>query len=192
MASPSPFPSPMDLLVQRSSTGLSLGTYRKSESKAPLSDSSTKGPYLEVGTFPQPEITPHRVVSPAAESPAREAEASQPSPVVAPPPLGATPVSHPQEPPTGVLADSPKTHGPSQPVLERASEQPGPVPFVIQMITDILARIGNSGEDVDAIIHSVLGDNVQISIDAIDRVCSTFAPRHETRKLTAVLTRFVN
>ena len=180
----------------------------KSESKTSPSDLSTKGGHLKVGTTLQPKTTSRPAVSLVAKSPAREAQASQPSPVVAPSPLGATPVSRPQEPPTGVptvfepptprfpdsesrvadpppnLADPPKTHEPSLPVLERASEQPGPVPFVIQMI--------NSGKDVDTIIRSVLGDDVQISIDAIDRVCSTFARRHETRKLTAVFTRSVD
>ena len=155
MASPSPSPSPkpsfrsrMGTLMRRSSTGLGLGTHHKSESKTSLSDSnsSTKGSHLKVGTTIQSQIAPHTLVSPVAESPAREAEASRPSPIVAPSPLGAIPVSRPQETPADIPAvsespapplpepelhtvesppnfvDSPKAHGPSLPVVERPSE----------------------------------------------------------------------
>lgn len=133
--------------MRRSSTGLGLGTHHKSESKTSLSDSSTKGSNLKVGTTLEPEIAPHTIVSPVAESPAREAEASRPSPLVAPSPLGAIPVSRPQEAPTHIpgvpdspvsrppepelhvvesppnLVDSPKAHGPSLPVPEHVSEK---------------------------------------------------------------------
>ena len=49
---------------------------------------------------------------------------------------------------------------------------------VIQMI--------HSGKDEDSIIHSVLGKGAQISIDAMDKVCSTFA-HHQIRELKLVL-----
>jgi hypothetical protein len=132
--------------MRRSSTGLGLGTHHKSESKTSLSDSSTKGSNLKVGTTLEPQVTPHTVVSPVAESPAREAEASRPSPIIAPSPLGAIPVFHPQETPTHIPAvseppapglpepevhvdsppgfvDSPKSHEPSLPILQQASEE---------------------------------------------------------------------
>ena len=154
MASPSPSPSPkpsfrsrMGTLMRRPSLG--LGTHHKSESKTSLSDStgSTKGSNLKVGTTIQQEIAPHSVVSPVAESPAREAEASRPSPIVVPSPLGAIPVSQPQETPAQNpavsdppapsmpepelqvvesppnLVDSPKDHEYSLPVAEQATER---------------------------------------------------------------------
>lgn len=121
---------------------LGLGTHHKSESKTSLSDSSTtKGSNLKVGTTLQPEVTPLSVVSPVAESPAREAEASRSSPIVAPSPLGAIPVSQPQETPVHIpvvseppapepelqvtdsppnLVDSPKAQEPSLSVVEQA------------------------------------------------------------------------
>ena len=126
----------------------SFGTHHKSESKTSLSDSSTKGSNLKVGTTLEPQITPHSVVSPVAESPAREAEASRPSPIVAPSPLGAILDSRPQEPPAPIpvvssespaprlpepefqvvesppnLADSPQAHTSTLPVVEQASEK---------------------------------------------------------------------
>lgn len=137
----------MGTLMRRSSTGLGLGTHHKSESKTSLSDSSTKGSNLKVGTTIQPQVTPHSVVSPVAESPAREAEASRPSPIVQPSPLGAIPISDPQETPTQIPAvseppaprlpepelhvvdsppsfvDSPKAHESSLPALQQASEE---------------------------------------------------------------------
>jgi len=155
MASPSPSPSPkpsfrsrVGTLMRRSSTGLGLGTQHKSESKTSLSDivSSVKGSNLKVGTTLPPQVAAHTVVSPVAESPAREAEASRPSPIVAPSPLGAIPVSHPQEPLAPVpiipseppaphfpepelhavesptdLADSPQAHESTLPVVEQVS-----------------------------------------------------------------------
>ena len=156
MASPSPSPSPkpsfrsrMGTLMRRSSTGLGLGTLQKSESKTSLSDStgSTKGSNLKVGTTLEPPIAPHTIVSPVAESPAREAEASRPSPLVGPSPLGAIPGSRPQEDPAQIpvvsepppshlpepdrqvvdsppsLFDSPKIHEPSLPTVEQTSER---------------------------------------------------------------------
>lgn len=151
MSNPSPSPSPkpsfrsrVGTLMRRSSIG--LGTHHKSESKTSLSDSSTKGSNLKVGTTLEPQVTPHTVVSPVAESPAREAEASRPSPIVAPSPLGAIPGYRPQEipAPTPVvpsepsvprlpepepevvesppsLVDSPQAHGSTLPVIEQAS-----------------------------------------------------------------------
>jgi len=132
--------------MRRSSTGLGLGTQHKSESKTSLSDSSTKGSNLKVGTTLQPEITPHTIVSPVAESPAREAEASRSSPIIAPSPLGAIIDSRPQEPLAPVpvvpsespaprlpepelqvvesppsLVDSPQVHGSTLPVVEQSS-----------------------------------------------------------------------
>lgn len=134
--------------MRRSSTGLGLGTHHKSESKTSLSDSSTKGSNLKVGTTLQPpQIAPHTIVSPVAESPAREAEASRPSPIVGPSPLGAIPGSRPQDTPPQIPAvldplaprppepelhvvesppsfvDSPKLHEPSLPVVEQVSEK---------------------------------------------------------------------
>jgi hypothetical protein len=105
--------------MRRSSTGLGLGTLHKSESKTSLSDvvsATTKGSNLKLGTTLQSQVAPHTVVSPVAESPAREAEASRPSPIVAPSPLGAIPVSRPQEPPA-----------PAPVIL---SELPAPVPVI--------------------------------------------------------------
>lgn len=58
------------------------------------------------------------------------------------------------------------------------------MPFVIQMI--------RSGDDVDTIVRSVLGDEAQISIDALDEACSTFVPHCETRKLKRVSASSVN
>ena len=137
----------MGTLMRRSSTGLGLGTHHKSESKTSLSDSSTKGSNLKLGTTIPTEIAPHTLVSPVAESPAREAEESRPSPIIAPSPLGAIPFSRPQEPPTEIptvseppaptfpepeshvvdsppsFVDSPKGHEPPLPALEQASEQ---------------------------------------------------------------------
>jgi hypothetical protein len=131
--------------MRRSSAGFGLGTLQKSESRTSLSDSSTKGSNLKVGTTLEPEIAPHTVVSPVAESPAREAEASRPSPIIAPSPLGAIPVFRPQETPTQIpvvseppaprlpepesqvvdsppsLVDSPQAHESSLPVVEQAS-----------------------------------------------------------------------
>jgi hypothetical protein len=98
--------------MRRSSALGALSTHHKSESKTSLSDSSTKGSNLKVGTTVEPEPTPHTVVSPVAESPAREAEASRPSPIVGPSPLGAIIGSHPQEPPA--------------PAPEVSSEPPAP------------------------------------------------------------------
>jgi len=123
----------------------SFGTHHKSESKTSLSDSSTKGSNLKVGTTLEPQITPHTVVSPVAESPAREAEASRPSPIVAPSPLGAILGSRPQEAPAPIpvvsselpaprlpepdlqvvesppdFADSPQAHTSTLPVVEQA------------------------------------------------------------------------
>ena len=95
--------------MRRSSTGLGLGTYHKSESKASLSDPSTKGSNLKVGTTLQSEIAPHPVVSPVAKSPAREAEASRPSPIVVLSLFGTIPVSHPQELPAPVPVVSPRS-----------------------------------------------------------------------------------
>ena len=142
--------------MRRSSTGLGLGTIHKSESKTSLSDSaSTKGSNLKVGTTIQPEIAPHSVVSPVAESPAREDEASRPSPIVGPSPLGAIPVSQPQEASTEAeiptvseppvphfpepqphvvdsppnLVDSPGAHVPPLPGLEQASGEPSDHPM---------------------------------------------------------------
>jgi len=124
----------------------SFGTHHKSESKTSLSDSSTKGSNLKVGTTLEPQITPHTVVSPVAESPAREAEASRPSPIVAPSPLGAILDSRPQEAPAPLpvvsseppaprlpepelqvvesppnLADSPQAYTSALPIVEQAS-----------------------------------------------------------------------
>jgi len=155
MASPSPSPSPkpsfrsrVGTLMRRSSTGLGLGTQHKSESKTSLSDvvSSVKGSNLKVGTTLPPQVAAHTVVSPVAESPAREAEASRPSPIVGPSPLGAIPSSRPQEPLAPVpvipseppaphlpepelhavesptdLADSPQVHESTLPVVEQVS-----------------------------------------------------------------------
>ena len=112
------------MVMQRSSTGLGLETLHKSESKSSLSDSSTKGSTLKVGTTLQPpQVAPHTIVSPVAESPAREAEASRPSPLVGPSPLGAIPGSRPQEPP------APSTI-PSEPPAPRPQEPPAPVPVI--------------------------------------------------------------
>lgn len=145
MASPSPSPSPkpsfrsrVGMVMRRSSTGLGLGTYHKSESKTSLSDSSTKGSNLKVGTTLQSQITPATIVSPVAESPAREAEASRPSPIVAPSPLGAIPVSRPQEPPAlePVIPSEPPApvpvipSEPLAPVPVTFSEPPAPVPVI--------------------------------------------------------------
>ena len=137
------------MVMRRSSTGLGLGTLvtqHKSESKTSLSDSSTKGSNLKVGTTLGPELSPYTIVSPVAESPAREAEASRPTPIVGPSPLGAIVDSRPQEPPAPApevpseppaprlpepevpvvesppnLADSPQPHEPALPVVEQAS-----------------------------------------------------------------------
>ena len=123
----------------------SFGTHHKSESKTSLSDSSTKGSNLKVGTTLEPQITPHTVVSPVAESPAREAEASRPSPIVAPSPLGAVLDSRPQEAPAPIpvvssdppaprlpepesqvvespsnLTDSPQAHTSTLPIVEQS------------------------------------------------------------------------
>ena len=151
MSTPSPSPSPkpsfrsrVGMVMRRSSLG--LGTYQKSESKTSLSDSSTKGSALKVGTTVEPEITPHTVVSPVAESPAREAEASRPDPIVAPSPLGAIPGYRPEETPAPIpvvpsqppapslpepesqvvesppsLVESPQAHGSALPVIEQVS-----------------------------------------------------------------------
>ena len=128
MASPSPSPSPkpsfrsrVGTLMRRSSTGLGLGTHHKSESKTSLSDSGTKGSNLKVGTTLEPQVTPHTVVSPVAESPAREAEASRPSPIIAPSPLGAILDSRPQEPPAPapiVPSEPPRLPEPESQVVE--------------------------------------------------------------------------
>lgn len=130
MASPSPSPSPkpsfrsrVGTLMRRSSTGLGLGTlatHHKSESKTSLSDSSTKGSNLKLGTTLEPGPTPHTIVSPVAESPAREAEASRPSPIVGPSPLGAIPGSRPQEPPAPEPVVSSEPPAPSLPEPEPA------------------------------------------------------------------------
>ena len=139
MASPSPSPSPkpsfrsrVGMVMRRSSTGLGLGTYHKTGSKTSLSDSGTKGSDLKVGTTLQPpQVPPHSIVSPVAESPAREAEASRPSPIVAPSPLGAIPDSRPQEPPAPapvVPSESPAPVVPSEsPAPVIPSESPAPV-----------------------------------------------------------------
>ena len=138
----------------------SFGTHHKSESKTSLSDSSTKGSNLKVGTTLEPQVAPHTVVSPVAESPAREAEASRPSPIVAPSPLGAILDSRPQEVPAPIpvvseppaphlpepelqvtesppnLADSPRAHGSILPVVEQTSrdfsDYPEPQPAVTE------------------------------------------------------------
>ena len=136
----------MGMVMRQSSTGLGLGTHCKSESKVSLSDSSTEGSNLKVGTTLQSEITPHTVVSPVAESPAREAEVLQSSPIIVPLPLGAILVSRPHELPAPVpvvpseppaprfpepelqdigslpnLADSPQPHESTLPVVEQLS-----------------------------------------------------------------------
>ena len=136
MASPSPSPSPkpsfrsrVGTLMRRSSTGLGLGTQHKSESKTSLSDivSSVKGSNLKVGTTLPPQVAAHTVVSPVAESPAREAEASRPSPIVGPSPLGAIPSSRPQEPaaPVPIIPSEPPA-----PIPVIPSEPPAPVPVI--------------------------------------------------------------
>lgn len=141
----------MGTLMRRPSLG--LGTHHKSESKTSLSDStsSTKGTNLKVGTTIQSQIAPHTIVSPVLESPAREAEASRPSPIVAPSPLGAISIPRPQEIPTEIpteippvseppapnfpepeqnvvesppnFVDSPNAHEHSLPAVEQVSEQ---------------------------------------------------------------------
>ena len=153
MASPSPSPSPkpsfrsrVGTVMRRSSAGFGFGTLQKSESKTSLSDSSTKGSTLKVGTVLQQQIAPHTIVSPVAESPAREAEASRPTPIVAPSPLGAIPDVRQQDPPAPVpvvpseppapplpepesqvvesppsLADSPKAHESTLPAVDQVS-----------------------------------------------------------------------
>ena len=90
MSSPSPPPSPkpsfrsrIGTLMRRSSTGLDLETLHELGLRTSLSDSSTKGTNLKVVTTLGPPIAPHTIVSPVAQSPAREAEASRP---FAPPP----------------------------------------------------------------------------------------------------------
>ena len=93
----------------------SFQTYHKSDSKASLSDSSTKGGNLKVGTTLEPQITPHTVVSPVAESPAREAEASRPTPIVTPSPLGAIEGYRPQESPAPMPVVSPDPPAPRLP-----------------------------------------------------------------------------
>ena len=98
-------------------------------SKTSLSDSSTKGNNLNVGTTLQPQITPYALVNPVAESPAREAEASQPSPIVAPSPLGAITDLRPQEPlaPVPIVpSESPAPRLP-KPELQVAESPPNPV-----------------------------------------------------------------
>jgi len=148
MSGPSPSPSPKPSFRSRVGTLMrrsSFGTHHKSESKTSLSDSSTKGSNLKVGTTLEPQITPHTVVSPVAESPAREAEASRPSPIVAPSPLGAILGSRPQEAPAPTplvssdtpaprltepesqvvesppnLSDSPQAHASTLPVVEQS------------------------------------------------------------------------
>ena len=119
----------MGTLMRRSSTGLGLGTLRKSGSKTSLSDSSTKGNNLKVGTTLQPQITPYALVSPVAESPAREAEASQPSPIVAPSPLGAITDFRPQEPlvPVPIVPSEPPAPRLPKPELQVVESPPNPV-----------------------------------------------------------------
>ena len=51
----------------------------------------------------------------------------------------------------------------------------------------LVSQMIRSGKDADTIVRSILGEDAQISIDAIDGVCFTFA-RHEIRKLTPVST----
>ena len=62
--------------------------------------------------------------------------------------------------------------------------EPEQIPLVIQMI--------RSGQDADIIVRSVLGDDAQISINAIDEVCSPSARRHKTRELKLISTRSVD
>ena len=108
MASPSPSPSPkpsfrsrVGTVMRRSSSGLGLGV-RRPEPGTTLPDSAAKGSNLKVSTALEPQITPHADADPVPESPAREAEASRPSPIVAPSPLGVIPDHHPHETPTPV------------------------------------------------------------------------------------------
>lgn len=63
----------------------------------------------------------------------------------------------------------------------RLSHEPKEIPFVIHMI--------HSGKDADTIIHSVLGDDVQMSIDAIDEARSTLA-RHRSPRNPRTQTLF--
>jgi len=104
----------------------SFRTYPKSESKTSFSDSSTKGSNLKVGTTLEPQITPHTVVSPIAESPAREAVASGPSPIVAPSPLGAILGSRPQEAPapTPLVSSDPPAPRLPEPELQVVESPP--------------------------------------------------------------------
>ena len=69
-----------------------------SESSTTISDSTTKGSNLKVGTTLEPQITPLTDTSPVPGSP----EASRPCPIVAPPPLGTILDHHPQETPVPV------------------------------------------------------------------------------------------
>ena len=146
IASPSPFPSPkpifhsrMGSLVRRSSTVLGIGTYHKSESRTFLSVSRREESNLKLGTALQPRIMPRMVINPVAESPARGAGASRPSPVMAPSLFGAIPDSPvpviPLEPPAPRLPEpesqivefphdftnSPESHEFALPVTEQIS-----------------------------------------------------------------------
>ena len=67
-----------------------------------------------------------------------------------------------------------------RPPYELEQEQ---IPLVIQMI--------HSGEDEGSIIRSILGDDVQISIDAIDEVCRAFARHREICQLKLTSTRSI-
>ena len=82
--------------MKRSSTGLGIKAH-KSEPTALLSDSSAEGSNLKLGTTPQLGINAHTVISPVAESLARETEAFEPFSVDAPSPLSEDTASPPQE-----------------------------------------------------------------------------------------------
>ena len=105
MASPSLSPSPkppfrphLRPIVRRPTAGFSLRTAYMSESSTTISNSTTKGSNLKVGTTLEPQITPLTDASPVPGSP----EASRPSPIVAPSPLGTILDHHPQETPAPV------------------------------------------------------------------------------------------
>ena len=135
MAFPSPYPS----LIPRSRIAKVLRQI--SYNREPDYYYRTRGSNLKIGA-----TLPHTVVSPVAESPAREAEASRPSPIITPSPLGVilnslpegTPVPVPVIPPepptshlpeTGLqvsepppnLPDSPQAQGSTLPIVELAS-----------------------------------------------------------------------
>lgn len=165
--SPKPsFRSRIGTVLRRSSTGFGLGapTSNDSESTTSLPGSSEEGTGLGVDTALQSQIVPRTVISPVAESPAREAEASLSSPVFALP--GVIQTSSSQETSRQNLIDSPKSQKSSLPDEGQASENGSDAQPALAKTLGMTPQLVQEEEPIPAVTQ-VPGEQATITGDHV-------------------------